>query len=356
MSASGALSGIELASDSYITSVKQSVSEAAARLDQEENRDLLIFVVGEANAGKSSIINGLLGENMAEVKAIAGWTRETKLYKFSDHLFVVDTPGMNETDTIELGSGVEASAQKQADIIVFVVNLAGSRTPQERQAFRNLKAFGRPLVVAANKVDTITETDRAEVHDDLLRRFETEPAHIRMVSATTGEGMEELSVSIFQILESEGAGLLWAKNARHREALVRNAILTAATAAFGIGVIPIPLADIIPLTALQSGLWMKIGKIYGYDVTQEAAKGVITSVAAGTVGRGVFRQALKTLGAATGIGAGITAAIAGAVAASMTYGLGRSAQEYYRSGQTKSANQLMDIYKGAFSDYMKRKS
>lgn len=350
------MSEVEFAADAYMADVKQSVSEAAARLDEQANRDLLVFIVGEANAGKSSIINGLLGENMAEVRAIAGCTKGTQLYKFSDHLFVVDTPGMNETDTIDLGSGVETDARKRADIIVFVANLAGSRTPQERQAFRNLKSFGRPLVLAANKVDTVGEVERDDVYNDLLRRFEIEPARVSMVSATTGEGMEELSLRIFQILESHGSGLLWAKNARHREALVRSAVLAAATAAFGIGVIPIPMADILPLTALQSSLWMKIGKIYGYEITKEGAKAVMTSLAAGSIGRSVFRQAIKTLGAATGIAAGVTAGIAGGVAASMTYGLGIAAQEYYRSGQTKNVDQLVDVYKSAFLEYMRRKS
>lgn len=339
--------------DAYMAGVQASINKAAGELDEEENRDILIYVVGEANAGKSSIINNLLGEDLAEVKPIAGWTRESRLYKYSDHLYVVDTPGLNESDTLNLGAGVTGEAQNRADITLFVVNLAGNRTPQERETYRLIAKLGRPSLVIANKVDTIDTDDRDEIMSDLSRRFAVPPSGVCAVSARTNEGMESLSLQIFRILEEEGGGLLWAKNARHRDSVVHNLVKWSAVQAVGIGVIPIPMADIVPLTAVQCRMWIKIGKIYGYDITQEAAKSIITSLAAGAIGKSVFRQALKALGLATGIGVGVTSALAGAVAGAMTYGLGVAAQEHYKSGQARTGNELINIYRSAFNAYGK---
>lgn len=337
--------------ETYMAGVQKSIKKAASELGEEENRDLLIFVVGEANAGKSSLVNGLLGKHLADVKAIPGWTRESCLYAYSDHLFIVDTPGLHETDTIALGDGVPTRASDEADVIMYVVNLGGNRTPQERDTFRALRAFGRPVILVANKLDLIKQDERDDVLDDVARRFDVTAAGLCAVSAETGEGVEALSVEIFRILEEHGGGLLWAKNARHRDAMVKAHIGWAAASAFGIGVIPIPLADIVPLTAIQCRMWMRIARIYGYDITEETAKGLIVSIAAGTAGRSIFRQAMKAVGALTGAGVVATSVAAGGIAAAMTYALGVSAQEHYKSGNAQSVNHLMTTYRSAFSSY-----
>jgi GTPase len=340
--------------ETYIAGVQDSIRRSASELSEEEYRDLLIFIVGEANAGKSSLVNSLIGQDLADVKAIPGWTKKADLYTYSDHLFIVDTPGLHESDTIALGDGVPAKASDEADIIMYVVNLGGNRTPQERDTFRQLQAFGRPIILVANKLDLIKADERQEVLDDVARRFGVSAATLCAVSAETGEAVEGLSVMIFQILEEHGGGLLWAKNARHRDALVRALVLGSAATAFGVGVVPIPFADIVPLTAIQTRMWMAIAKIYGYDISEETAKGLIITIAAGTVGRSIFRQAMKTVGAITTVGAVATSVAAGGIAAAMTYGLGVSAQEYYKSGNARTINHLASTYKSAFWSYRYR--
>jgi len=77
------------------------------------------------------------------------------------------------------------------------------------------------------------------------------------------------------------------------------------------------------------------------------AKGIIATVATGSAGRAVFRQVLKTVGAATGVGAVATSTVAATIAGAMTYGLGIAAQEYYRGGRRHSEGELKNIYRAA---------
>lgn len=338
--------------EGYVKAVQESLNAAVAEFSAEDSRNLFVYVVGEANVGKSSIINALLGADMAEVKAIAGWTKEAGLYEFAEHLYVVDTPGMNEVMTLPLGNDVPTQVAQQGDIILYVVNVTGNRSVAEREEYQKIRRLGRPMFLVANKMDDILSPgERAEVLDDLSRRFGITPADISAVSARTGEGIEALSIRIYQQLEAEGFGMLWAKNARHRDALIRNLMVKSAIAAAAVGASPLPFSDMIPLTAIQCRMWIKIAKIYGYDITQEGAKGIISSIATGNIGRGLFRQLIKVVGDATGIGAVASSAIAAGLAGSMTYGLGVAAQEYYKSSKSKSLDELTGTYRAAFKGF-----
>ena len=291
---------MEQLSSSYVSAIKDSLEAAAAELTEEESRDLLVFVVGDANAGKSSIINKLLGENRAETKAVPGWTRESALYLFAKHLYVVDTPGLNETNTAELGQDVTVDVRHRADIILFILNLAGNRTPQEIAAYREIKQLNRPTILVANKVDVVPAEDRVDVSSDLSVRFGVTPGDISFVSALTAEGIESLSLRIFKKLDANGGGLLWAKNARHRDTLVRNLVLSSAAAAAGVGASPIPFSDMIPLSLLQSRMWVKIGKIYGQDVSKDKLRVSWPPLRRVTWVRPYFGKALKRLAEPSG--------------------------------------------------------
>jgi GTP-binding protein Era len=171
-------------------------------------------------------------------------------------------------------------------------------------------------------------------------------------SARTGEGVDELAKGIASYLEKSGKDLLWAKITKHKDKLADGIIWRNATGAFGIGVIPIPGPDIIPLTALQVRMIIKIAQIYGKNLSKDDVMFFITNVAVGRLGKTIFRQLVKFAGDFFGIFTGglatvITSGIAGFVAASMTYGLGKAAKIYYANDLKTPIPDLIAIYKDA---------
>jgi GTP-binding protein Era len=287
--------------DSYTRAMDSSVPTLVLGVDDISRNDVYIFFVGAGNAGKSSLINGLLGEPLAEVKSISGWTRETKAYRFADHLYIVDTPGLGDSDTVHLEDGTRVGAHDHADILVFLAPLGSTRTSDELAAYERLRKMQRPLVLVGSKLDLVPDDECDDNKHDLCRRFGTNPSRVRLCSAKDGRGMEELSATLYEILSEAGGGaeLIWAKNAWRQDALVRNMLFGRAAAAAALGAIPLPGADIIPLTTLQAKMWMKIAEIYGYEESGESAKSLIASIATGVLGRSVFRTVAKSIALAT---------------------------------------------------------
>lgn len=77
-----------------------------------------------------------------------------------------------------------------------------------------------------------------------------------------------------------------------REKKCHTIIHTAATAAGGVGLSPIPFSDTIPITAAQIGMVMSIGKVFDISLDESTVKALIAGLATSTVGKTVFRQLL----------------------------------------------------------------
>ena len=102
--------------------------------DEKEDERPRVAIIGKPNAGKSSLMNVLLGEERAIVTEIAGTTRDTleeHIYLQGISLNVVDTAGIRDTEDIVEKIGVERAmkAAEDADLIIYVVD--GSRALDE---------------------------------------------------------------------------------------------------------------------------------------------------------------------------------------------------------------------------------
>lgn len=220
-----------------------------------------VAIIGEPNAGKSTLLNVLLSDNRAIVSDIPGTTRDTiedtmeidsVLYRF------IDTAGIRETtDTVEnLGIERSYSAISKARIVIWLVtpDMSQERFADFRKSISTHLTDGAKLIVAVNKIDTLVATDGNnsslvknelicnglidEKHindkisnDDfsnvnaLLAKFaesidstETPLLHI---SASTGQNIPTLLNQLYKYSgadESENADLI-VTNARHYEAL-----------------------------------------------------------------------------------------------------------------------------------------
>ena len=147
-----------------------------------------IGLFGRRNAGKSSLVNALTGQNLAIVSEVKGTTTDP-VQKAMELLplgpvVMIDTPGLD--DEGELGQKrVEKSFQvlRKTDIALLVVDAAEGMQAQDRALLARVKEMNLPYLVVYNKCD---EQDRP-MEDE---------AHAICVSAKTGRGVTELKERI----------------------------------------------------------------------------------------------------------------------------------------------------------------
>jgi GTP-binding protein Era len=154
-----------------------------------------VALVGRPNAGKSTLLNQMLGEHLSIVtpKAQTTWQRVTGvLTEGSDQIVFLDTPGLLEAkDLLQrsmLGAALEALAE--ADLVLLVVD---TTTPpakrDERRILTALEEARAPRIAALNKVDVAPESAIAE-WEGWITEHVNAPAF--RISAETGEGTAEL--------------------------------------------------------------------------------------------------------------------------------------------------------------------
>ena len=118
----------------------------------------VLAVVGRPNVGKSTLVNRILGRREAVVEDVPGVTRDRVAYDavWNGRRFtVVDTGGW-EHDAKGIGAQVAAQAEMAiaaADAVMFVVDATVGTTDTDERVVRVLRKAGKPVVLAANKVD-----------------------------------------------------------------------------------------------------------------------------------------------------------------------------------------------------------
>ncbi len=159
----------------------------------------VLAVVGRPNVGKSTLVNRIIGRRAAVVEDVPGVTRDRVAYdaSWSGRAFtVVDTGGW-DPDARGLAQRVAAQAEvavSVADAVLFVVDATVGITDADEQVVRVLRTSGKPVVLAANKVDDLrTEAEAAALWN--LGLGEPLP-----VSALHGRGSGDLLDAILAVL------------------------------------------------------------------------------------------------------------------------------------------------------------
>jgi GTPase len=119
----------------------------------------VVAVVGRPNVGKSSLVNRILGRREAVVQDVPGVTRDRVSYDalWTGHRFVVQDTGGWEPDAKGLQQLVAeqaAVAMRTADAVILVVDAVVGATAGDEAAARILRRSGKPVFLAANKVDS----------------------------------------------------------------------------------------------------------------------------------------------------------------------------------------------------------
>jgi len=177
-------------------------------------------IVGRPNAGKSSLMNLLLGQDRAIVTDIAGTTRDVLTETVtldSITLILTDTAGIHHTDDPVEKIGVERARRnfEEADLALCMIDSSLELNEDDIEILKSLKA-GKSIVLL-NKTDLETVTDAAHVEKYL-------PADIRIISfsATERTGYEELTDALKDMFISGSVGYndeVVITNERHKRLL-----------------------------------------------------------------------------------------------------------------------------------------
>ena len=145
------------------------------KTDVAEDDSIKIAVVGKPNAGKSSLVNKLLGFERSIVTNIAGTTRDAIDTKFSydgRNYTIIDTAGIRKKskveDDVEYYSVMRAfDAVRRADVCLLVVDSADGLTEQDTKIIGYVHEQGKPSVIVMNKWDLI------EKDTNTINKFES---------------------------------------------------------------------------------------------------------------------------------------------------------------------------------------
>ena len=133
--------------------------ESSGAPAQELRRRPAVAVVGFPNVGKSTLVNRLAGGREAVTHAEPGVTRDRRALEgeWNGLRFdLIDTGGVDLADSDELARAVQAQARaaiEEADVILLVVDARSGLGPGDAELADLLRRSGRPVLVAANKID-----------------------------------------------------------------------------------------------------------------------------------------------------------------------------------------------------------
>ncbi len=167
-----------------------------------------VAVIGAPNAGKSTLVNALVGQKVAIVSAKAQTTR-SRLMGIAIHedaqILLVDTPGIFAPRR-RLDRAMVAAAwggAEDADLNLLVVDCTAGITPEVDSIVTGIARLDRPLIVALNKIDLVDKGKLLALSAELAGR--TNPLHLFMISATKGDGVDDLK----QVLADSAAEGPW---------------------------------------------------------------------------------------------------------------------------------------------------
>ena len=181
------------------------------RTDEEEPGDSIhVAVIGKPNAGKSSIINKMVGENRLIVSDIAGTTRDaidTALEnEFGKYTFI-DTAGIRRQakidDRVEHFSVLRAhTAVERADVCLLMIDATAGITEQDEKIAGIAHEAGKATIIVVNKWDLVEKDNStvSEFNNKIRTALSYMPyAPIVYVSALTGQGVKNLYTLINEV-------------------------------------------------------------------------------------------------------------------------------------------------------------
>ncbi|MGF1458676.1 MAG: YcjF family protein [Leptolyngbyaceae cyanobacterium] len=360
-----------------VTQIQDAVARSAlqARLQTLTNdwhqRDIRIVLFGLGSVGKTSMVNGLMGDLVGAVNAPLGTTTVATVYPLelpgvTQVVWLTDTPGLMEASA----AGAEREAQVRqlaaaADLLLFVIDNDLRQT--EYALAQSLLVMGKRLVVVLNKADLYPEDELQTILARVRSRFAGQltsddvvdvaasPQPVRLATGDIAQmepDLWPLEKRLTEILRAEGADLLadtvllrsqrlgeearqlmQAQRHQAASAIVEryqwiNAAVVAAT--------PLPGLDLLATAAINAQMVVELGQAYQFHLSLTEGKELAFAVARTLTGLGVAKGVLNLL--ALGMQTTLPTAIAsrgiqGITAAYLTRIAGKSFMDYFSQNQ-----------------------
>lgn len=169
-----------------------------------------IGIFGKRNAGKSSLINAITGQNLAIVSDLKGTTTDPVLKAMEllplGPVVLIDTPGLDDEGELgELRIKKAYQMLNKTDVAILVVDGCVGMTKEDEKILERIEEKEIPHLVVMNKLDLKVEVpDTSVLRQTLQRNVElSQKKYILWVSTKTGEGIHELKEQIAQCAKIE---------------------------------------------------------------------------------------------------------------------------------------------------------
>lgn len=183
-------------------------------LDDKEDETIKIAVVGRPNAGKSSIVNKILGEERVSVSNVAGTTRDaidTPFKYMGKDYILIDTAGLRrqrsiERESVESYSVIRAmEAIKRADIVLIVFDASEEITEQDVRIAGYVHEEGKPSLILMNKWDLVEKDGHTinKYKKTLMSKLAfMDYFKPLFISALTGKKLDKIMPNVLEVIEN----------------------------------------------------------------------------------------------------------------------------------------------------------
>jgi len=359
-------------------------SEALAANFERQAFQVVIF--GTVSAGKTSLVNALMGRVVGEVSAPMGTTQAGETYSLQlsgieQQILVTDTPGILEAGV--MGTEREQLARElatAADLLLFVVD--NDLRQSEYDPLSVLAEIGKRSLLIFNKTDLYTDEDQEVILEKLRSRtqdyisphdviciaanptpFHTDngdtvqpephimPLIKRLAAVLRAEGADLIADNILlqsQRLGEEARRLIDQQRRRQADKVIERYQWVGAGV---IAVTPLPVVDMLGTAAVNAQMVVEIGKIYGCDINYDRGRELALSLGRTLVSLGVVKGVVQMVSTALQMSVAayvVGKAIQGVSAAYLTRIAGKSFIEYFRQDQDWGDGGMTEVVKRQF--------
>lgn len=366
---------------------QQALRSRAREIEASLSRgELQVVVFGTGSAGKSSLVNALIGRMVGRVSAPMGTTEVGETYRLKlkgleREILIIDTPGILEAG----GAGTEREKlarelATEADLLLFVLD--NDLSNSEYTPLQMLAEIGKRSLVIFNKIDRYFEEDRSIILARLRERvrsfintndvvaiaanpqpvtlengkiFQAEPDIMpliqRMAAILRSEGEDLIADNILlqsQRLGEEARRLIDAQRQRQSEKIVERFQWIGAGV---IAVTPLPIVDLLATAAVNAQMVVEIGRIYGCELNMERGQELALSLGKTLASLGIVKGAIELVSAALQLNFAtlvVGKTIQGVTAAYLTRIAGKSFIEYFRHDQDWGDGGITEVVQRQF--------